>query len=137
MPLYRVGEQEQYKVRNIRDRYALAQFRASIRRVVGNLSFPQHSSFFCFFSFLFIDSSVSTLEDSFFREEVRYTVYCYVCSRLCLRAFFSAVLMSFFFGERVILIEIENVIGHIYFTRTMYHGSSIVYLSDNKIYCKI
>lgn len=45
--------------------------------------------------------------------------------------------MSFFFGERVILIEIENIIGHIYFTRTMYHGSSIVYLSDNKIYCKI
>lgn len=47
------------------------------------------------------------------------------------------MLMSFFFGERVILIEIENVIDHIYFTRTMYHGSSIVYLSDNKIYCKI
>lgn len=70
-------------------------------------------------------------------SEVRYTVYYYVCSRLCLRAFFSAVLMSFFFGERVILIEIENVIGHICFTRTMYHGSSIVYLSDNKIYCKI
>lgn len=60
--LYRA--RERYRERNVYDGRALAQFRAPIRRVVGNLSLLQHPSTI-FFSSIPLPS-FSTLEDFFF-----------------------------------------------------------------------
>lgn len=62
--LYRV--RERYRERNVYDERALAQFRASIRRVVGNLSLLQHPSTI-FFSLIPLPS-FSTPRTSFFRD---------------------------------------------------------------------
>lgn len=62
--LYRV--RERYRERNVYDGRALAQFRASIRRVVGNLSLLQHPSTI-FFSLIPLPS-FSTPRTSFFRD---------------------------------------------------------------------
>lgn len=60
--LYRVKERS--RERNVYDGRALAQFRASIRRVVGNLFLLQHPSTI-FFSLIPLPS-FSTPEDFFF-----------------------------------------------------------------------